>query len=350
MKKINIQNKDLILQPSRYQILYLILWILFVFLTIINVGLFLNWIRDNQSYNYENFINSINYYLLLFYLFCIIGLSSIFTIRKHIPLKITFNAKEILFNLKGGDLSIPSNFWQHYFVYKLSGQKNYFFSLFNINHHIKLELFEGNHKQIQTLIEFLKNHLKISLFDGKEIHFKKNLINSKNEEFYLKNRNRNHVYILLMVFILITMFFLKFLSSFKGLNFENLTFIDYLNIFVGMFVFIVFYILIFYNFFNIFFDLKIIKKDGTMFIYKEFFLNPNVKILAKKFILNDDLSCILYLFFDRKYSYIEIFYINQYPTKKLKFMLKNYYKISLFDYNIKEAFEFYKKFINLNYS
>jgi len=346
MKKIKIQDRELVIQPSNYLIVRIILWIVLILLTILYIILIINPIEEINLFNINNFINSIYYYMTLFYLLVIIGLASILTIKKHIPLKIVLNAKKLLFIYKNYEFSFPIRIWQYYFIYKLSGQRNYFIGLVNTNDNIKLELFEGNNNQIQTVAEFIKKNLKINLFDNFEIPIQKCSLNLTNDEFCIKNRNRKYLVILLLVFLFITLFFLKFLFIYKDLDIKSFVFSDYLNITIGIFVFLVFYILIFYNIFNIFFDTSILKNDNKLFIYKQFFLNPNVKILVRKYFTNRNLACNLQLFYDRKYSYIELFYLNEYPKEKIKIFNKNYYKITLFDYNLKEAFELYQKLIH----
>ncbi|GIX41784.1 MAG: hypothetical protein KatS3mg129_1517 [Leptospiraceae bacterium] len=349
------QNRNLIIRPNRYNFLIISIILLIILMTPFVLSILLDIYTNLSKSDFISIFNdNFKTIVLLFYLICLIGLRSILIIRKNIPVKIVINSKQIIFTYKNKKQYTLSLQNLYYYVYKLSQNKNNYIGLYDPLLNIKIELFEGKENQISIIINYFKQYTNLKQYNSSKIsifsraNYKLVNVNSKESisEIHIKNKNRKYIISLLLVALVVSIFFIKFvlilnINIFKinDFSFDIYLIWDYIII---LLIFLLFYGILIYSFINVFFDIVFKINDRNLNIYKRFFIFPLLTIKIKEFVIDENLILNLELYYDRKFSFIEIFISDIYKQKRLKFLSKYYYKISLFDYKINEAIEIYK--------
>lgn len=365
MKTSNIYEEDnkLILLPSNYKILYwflIIILILFSPIFLYVVILIINQITETiKDFNLSHLkdISEIEWAILLFYLFSMLGFNSIRTARRFIPQKIVINKNAIQFMYKNSKvINLSMDLWQHIYIYEYKYRQtkyNYLVLLNSINN-ITFELFESKKEILFQIMDFFKKNAKLNILENLNINpaplLKQKHISYESSEVLIKNKNRNYMlnnFITIIIYFTFLMIFFFQIESQKILQWD---WFYLLNILITSIIFIIFFIIIFSSNFTQFFDIKIKKDKDKLYIYYEFFISSiPIKIKRKEFILDQNLNLNLNLYYDRKISFIEIFDLNEHnpPSLWKKLFKIKYFKIQLFGYYMDEVLEIYNQIIKI---
>ncbi len=366
MKTNNIyeENNKLILVPSNYKMLYwilililILLFPIFLYIMILIINQIIETIKD-FNLSHLNDISDIQWMIVLFYLFILLGFNIIRIARKFIPKKIIINKNMIELVYKNTKtINISMDLWQYIYTYRLKSRqsKHNYFGLFNSIKNIQFELYESNKENLSQIIDFFKKNTKLKYLEQTNIKpspiLQNKIFSSEYDEILIQNRNRKH---LISFFVDIIIYFIFLIIVFLSQKeFDKISQWDWINILIlliSILQFIFFFVLILISIFKLFFNLKIVKDKNKLMIYYDFFISSiPIRIKRKEFIFNQNFSSNLNLFYDRKISFIEIFDLKEhYPPSLWKKLLKiKYFKIQLFGYYVDEVLEIYNQFIKI---
>lgn len=333
MKKLLFQKSELEIYLPKNTFLFILLGTIALLLS----PLFLLFVFEIFSeWNFD----FVKFAIIFFYTIVLLGLYSLYYYKKKMPYKIRINKQNVVFEYSNNPpLTMESkNFPYFGFIYlQRKRGRNPSLFLYNDKTNMLICLVDIVPEEINKIIDFLKgsnfqywNEQNKQDFWMDEYHFlrvtKNNFLYLNKEELQESNDKiliKKEKYIIGTFLIL-----LLFVSLFFMLVYEMI-YQPRLELLLPLLLIIIFTWILSRGVYNQFFNIKFLRNNSELLIYKKcniFFLSFHY--ICKKISLHEDLSTFLKIYHDGKVSKIEI--LNQKALNKLQNI--NFVRLSLFEY------------------